>query len=268
MDWIHRILMQEAENDGAAGGGGTGTQTSGEPGGNPAGDKGGAPTPPQTGGPGEQLIELKVAGKTMKLTLEQVIARAQRTENITRREQELARQRDDFAEKQRRLDQLLEEAERGQEQPGDDKEIKSLKSQIAQLAEAEQARKDEKILNEAFKPVLAKHPDVDQDEVLDIYLAKTKSGELPEGTEGLLAAAAEVQEKTQSSNKEKLEKLLADDKNPIVQAHNEKVIRLYREGKIKLSAAGGERGGAGSGAGAGAKEGEDLSQVAARLRGN
>lgn len=268
MQRLWNMIMEDEENGGDPGtpGGGAPPAASPAAAGAPAAQGGEAGGPPK-GAPAEQLVELKINGKVEKLPLEKVIARAQQVTNITRREQELARQRDDLADKTNRLNKLLEEAENGRGAAGDEDKISKLEAQIKTLTASEQARRDEVVLEKALKPAREKFPGLDEDAVLDIYLAKVKAGEIADGAEGMMAAAEEYHTKAEATRKTDLEKLLADDNNPLVRAHTEKTIRLYREGKIKLAAGSGGGPGAGSGAGAPAKEDETISEIAARLRG-
>ncbi len=250
----------------------------------PQGGENGKPPAASPQSPAQVFHELKINGKVEKLTTEQLIARGQQIGNITQREQEIAAQRKEMSSKLTRLDELLREAEKGNQPPEEVDEIQQLRSDIKELKTREESRESHKALEKALEPVRKKFPNMDDkmlDKALQHFADNVKSRKGPKGepienpdglydndAAGVAKAIEDFHAERDGMVKGGLEKLLANPEAPELKAYNEKLIADYVAGKYKLANAGGDLGGqGGAGNGAATKPGEDISAVAARLRG-
>lgn len=209
-------------------------------------------------------LDQEVNGKKFKLPLKEVVARSQRFENFTQKEQEVAGYKKDLAAKIAKFDAMIAERAsdpENQTQEELDKtaqleaEVKELKDWKEQQAAAEKTAADKKLWDDTTAPVLQKFPGVGAKELRERFLerceaaaAKGEAALAEENTAaGLERAAESLMSEKENTVNERLDKLLADPENPKVKAYREKVILEFTKGKVNLADAGGEHGGAGAG---------------------
>jgi len=252
-------IQQGAGDQGAAGAGasqagqGAGTQP-------PAGGTPGAAGASQGGT--SDVHEITINGKKEHLTLDQLKARAQQVGNITQREQELAAGRKDMAAKMARLDELLEQAEKGNTTDDEDTEIQKLTKEVGGLKEtAAQAA-----LDKALAPTLAKYPGLQEDEIVDNFVRRVRKGEVENSAAGIMKTAEEMISGRDTMVNSSLTKVLENPEDPRLKDYNTKLIDAYVKGKYKLSNAGGSNGGGAGAAGAAGKGSGNLADIASKLR--
>lgn len=252
-------MQQGAGDQGAAGAGasqpgqGAGSQQ-------PAGGNAGAAGANQGGSP--DVHEITINGKKENLTLDQLKARAQQVGNITQREQELAAGRKDMAAKMARLDELLQQAEKGDTTDDDETEIQKLTKEVGGLKETAA----QVALDKALAPAIAKYPGLAEDEIVDNFIRRVRKGEVENSAAGIMKTAEEMITGRDTMVNDSLSKVLANHEDPRLKDYNTKLIDAYVKGKYKLSNAGGSNGGGAGAAGAAGKGSGNLADMAARLR--
>lgn len=302
MIWLEKFLMDQVNDDGAAGGGGSPAGTEG------AGAVGGEGAPPAGGAAGAASqgagnggtpsawapMELTHNGQKVSVaTQEEAIALLQKGYDYTQKAQEVAKLRKELLAKHSRADHFLSELEKsrqgkpegagegeGQEPPD---KLTLIEKELAALRDKDYSREWERI----YTPINQKYPDVPELELANAFKKALEDGEVENTAAGVETVAAQLNEQITGQINQRLEKQLGAPDSPLVKAHNEKVIsafladaenpRLkeyaqkviadYVAGKVKLRDAGGDAGGPGAGSGTPADKKLTIAQVAAKYSG-
>ena len=274
------LNIDQAENDGEGGGaGGAGSQGtavaegaegSAGQGGNSEGAAGQAGNGEQP--PAEEPQEFDLGGQRVKYTKAQLIDELRKAVDYTKKTQGIAADKRAYAAKIMRADAIIKELqERGvtPEKPAKPEPENKAPSEVDEVKREVASLKQERLVEKwqnAYAPIKAKYPDVEEDKLLDALGKALEAGEVEDNAAGLATVAENLNKGIENSRGAWMDKLLADEKDPRVLAFEKKAIEKYLAKKKQFHNSGGDSGaGGGVGHGDPAASKEKLGDVAKRL---